>query len=558
MRYTRLFGKTLRKVSHNIKRSSYALLLQGGYIRSLGGGLFSLLPLGLRVTRNICEILREELDALGGQEVAVPMVNPLDIWLSAGRADLIEKGLVRFRDRTGRDLVLSPSHEEAMVELLRIGLNSYRDLPVFLYQFQSKFRDEERTRGGMIRAKEFVMSDAYSFHRSFSDLNNFFPKVFTAYERIFSRCGLDIISAEAGVGFMGGEKAYEFLLPSSHGEDVVISCRECGYRANRDVAMAIKDPIVEGLKPLERIDTPGCTNMKKLSKFLDIPRSKLIKSMIYRTKSGPVMAVVRADYEVSTEKLSRCLKQRVLGLASLESLEDLGLVPGFVSPIDMQGKLPIVVDDIVADSNNLVIGGNERDTHYTNANFGRDFEADTVGDIVRIRGVNRCIQCRGELEEIRAIEVGNIFKLGEFYSRAMNLCFRDDQGREVYPNMGSYGIGIGRLMSVIAEANSDEKGICWPKHLAPYKIFLMGIGKSLSVKRVVDNLYEEIADITLFDERPESPGVKFKDADLIGIPYRIVVTPRLLRNEEAEVYERKTGNTWTLPLEHVAKAVREL
>ena len=446
-----------------------------------------------------------------------------------------------------------------MVELLRIGLNSYRDLPVLLYQFQSKFRDEERTKGGLIRAKEFVMKDAYSFHRSRADLNNFFPRMFQAYQRIFRSLGLTVLSAESGVGYMGGEKAYEFLMPSKEGEDVVVVCDECGYRANREIAIGHKEYSSENPLPTERIRTPECTTMHRLSKYLKLPKSKLVKSMMYRSPEGLVLAVVRGDYEISTEKLSQISRRQIIELASPAQLELRGLSPGYLSPLGMPDDVLTVVDDTVANSNNLVMGTNEFGIHQVNINFGRDFETAMVGDIVRIRGKDKCFQCGKALKEVRAIELGNIFKLGDSFSRSMTLEFQDDNRKRHYPHMGSYGIGLGRLINAMVVAHQDGKGIGWPVAVAPFKVYLMGIGKSHKVKETIFDLYSELgSDLALVDDRTESPGVKFIDADLIGIPFRIVVTSALLNEGEVEFYRRSDGKTWQVPLADAVALARGL
>jgi prolyl-tRNA synthetase len=557
MLYSRLFGKTLRERPQEGSSKSFQLLQQAGYVRILASGLYSLLPLGMRVYRRISAVIREEMEELGGQEVLVPLVNPYEIWKKGGRAELVGPSMIRFRDRSGHELVLSPSHEEAMVELLRIGLNSYRDLPVLLYQFQTKFRDELKVKGGLIRSKEFIMKDAYSFHRSHADLNNFFPRMFQAYQRIFERLGLEVFPAESGVGYMGGDRAYEFLMQSKEGDDVVVVCEKCGYRANREIAIACKEYSSEIPLPAERIRTPECNTMHRLSKYLKLPKSKLAKSMMYRSPRGLVLAVVRGDYEISVEKLSQISRRQIVELATPAQLELRGLSPGYLSPLGMPDDVLIVVDDSVANSNNLAMGGNEYGLHYVNINFGRDFESSLVGDIARVRGKDGCFQCGGPLKEVRAIELGNIFKLGDVYSRSMSLEFQDDKGKRYYPHMGSYGIGIGRLINAMAAALADSKGIGWPVAAAPFKVFLMGIGKSHKVNEAVFRLYRELGhDIALLDDRPESPGVKFFDADLIGIPYRIVVTTALLADGEVEFYQRSTGRTWHVPLEDAVEILR--
>ena len=548
----------MRNVHHGVKSEGFAFLLRGGFVRSNGNGLFSFLPLGNRVVRNLKRLIREEIEAIGGQEVSVPLINPIELWHRSGRDRLVGNDMVRFQDRHGHNLVLAPSHEEAFVDLVRMGLRSYRDLPAFMYQFQLKFRDEERIRNGLIRTKEFLMKDAYSFHRSASDLNIFFPKVFAAYERIFKRCGLDVLPAESGVGYMGGEKAFEFMVPSSIGDDLLIECLECGYRANKSVAMGLKDFHTDTPLELESVDTPGCTSMEELSNFLGVEKHKLAKTMIFKTMSGLVMAVVRGDHEVSKEKLSRFLGELVLEKADRQDVEQLGFVPGYLSPIDLSSSMPLVVDGTVAKSTNLVVGGNEEGVHLKNANFGRDFESPHVADISMIRPENKCLQCGGSLQEIRALELGNIFKLEDFYSRSMGLYFQEENGKKAYPFMGSYGIGIGRLMGAIAEQLHDKRGILWPSELAPYRFFLMGIGKSDSVRQKVDGIYEKFHADTLLDDRKESPGVKFQDAELLGIPYRIVLSSKRNQEDTVELYNRYTRQSRRIKLEDVEETMKEL
>lgn len=540
-----------------MRSEAHALLLRGGYIRGLGNGLYSYLPMGLRVVENFKSILRKAMNDLGGQEVQIPMVNPLSIWEASGRLDLVEKELVQFKDRSGRSLVLSPTHEEASVELLRSSMKSYRDLPVFLYEFQQKFRDEERTRCGLVRTKEFIMKDAYSFHRSYSDLNNFFPKIFQAYSSVFKECGIPFFTAEAGIGYIGGIKSYEFLMAADYGDDVIILCDSCGYIANRDVAVGIKESFAENPASMEKVETPGCITMEALSGCLDLPRRQLGKAMLYRTQTGYVMAVVRGDYEVSEEKLARALKRPILRLATETEIREVGLVPYFFSPVNLgsETELQIVVDDTIANSSNLVLGANEEDRHYRGVNFGRDFEVETVADISRIAAGDTCLQCGKILKEIRAVEIGNIFKLGKFYTEAMDLSFDDDNGNKVYPEMGSYGIGVGRLMAATVEANHDEAGIVWPPNIAPFKVFLMGIGRSFKVRQVLDRLHDDYPDAILFDDREESPGVKFQDADLLGLPLRIIVSGRYLQEGRVEFHDRKTGETWLVGMDQISDVI---
>jgi prolyl-tRNA synthetase len=556
MRYSRLLGKTLREAPQTRRSESYALLHRAGYIRQMGHGLFTFLPLGMRVMQNIQRIIAEEMASLDGQEIYAPVVTPAEIWQKSGRGPWISE-LVSFRDRQGRELVLSPTHEEAFVEIVRAAFSSYRELPLFLYQFQIKFRDEERTKDGLVRTKEIYMHDAYSFHRSYQDLNNFFPRTFKAYQRVFDRCGIETFAGEAGVGYIGGERSYEFLMPTARGDHAIIRCDNCHYCASKEVAVGGKRYLPEEPRPLERLDTPGCSTMDELAAFLGVPKSRLAKSLVYTTPEGLVMAVVRGDYELALEKLSAHLKVPVFRQASDAELRGAGLVPGYLSPVG-RDDLRVVVDDAVARSGNLVCGANEEGVHLANVNFGRDCHEREVTDIALTQDERICLQCGGTLREIRAMEVGHIFKLGDYYTRRMNLSFQDERGGSTYPQMGCYGVGLGRLMDAVVRAHHDERGIVWPPALAPFKAYLMSVGKSLSVKKVADELAEELENQVLYDDRDESPGVKFTDADLIGIPLRLVVATRHLSEGLVEVRRRTGGEPLLVPVEDTVRLVREL
>jgi len=543
MRYSKLFGKTLRADPHGIHSPSYALLLKGGFIRQMGQGLFAFLPLGLRVLQNLQRIIGEEMQAIGGQEIYAPVVTPADIWRRSGRQAWIRE-LIQFEDRHGRELVLSPTHEEAFVEVVRAALTSYRDLPLLLYQFQIKFRDEERTKDGLSRTKEIYMHDGYSFHRTYQELNNFFPRLFKAYRRIFERCGVKAVPAEAGVGYIGGEKSFEFLMPLEAGDHTLIACEKCQYAASQEVAIGGKEYLRGEPLPLQRKATPGCVTIEALAEFLGLPRRQLARTMVYMTPAGLVMAVVRADFSTAPEKLSAYLKVPVLGLADDSQLADHGLHPGYLSPIGLKGAqagLRVVVDDAVARSVNLVFGANEPGFHCLNGNFGRDFTSPDVADIALTHGEKVCLQCGGILRETRAVELGHIFKLGDYYTRTMNLVFQDERGRSAHPQMGCWGIGLGRLMDAVASANRDPRGLVWPASVAPFAAYLMAIGSSLSVKRTAEELAQQLGEAVLFDDREESAGVKFADADLLGIPLRLVVSTKHLAEGVVEVRERSSG-----------------
>ena len=557
MLFSRLLGTTLREVPTDVRSESYRLLLRAGYVRPLGAGLFSYLPLGYRVFRRLRRVIAEEMEKLGGQEVSVALVNPHDLWQRSGRAELTGRDLATFEDRSGRRLVLSPTHEEAMVELVRTCINSYRDLPVFLYQFQTKFRDEEKTGYGLIRTKEFVMKDAYSFHRSFTDLNNFFPRVFATYMRIFERCGVPAKAAEAGVGYMGGDRSFEFVMPCSCGDDRLMTCPSCGYSANAEVAVAAREIDGSPPEPLERLTAPGCNNMAKAADYLNVPRGRMAKTLVFRTGHGLVMVVVRGDHSVSLEKLSQVAGGPIFGLAKRTVFDAAGVDPGFISPVGLEERwiggepIEIVVDAAVAEASNLVIGANEQDVYFRNANFGRDFDADRVGDISRVPEGSTCRNCGATLEEEPAVELGHIFRLGTLYSEALSLRFRGDRDEQLLPFMGSYGIGLGRLLAATVESNHDENGIIWPEELAPFRFYLMSIGRSLEVRRRSFEVYDRLEGDVLLDDRHESVSSKFNDAQLLGIPYRIVVSAETLAEGTVEVHSRRTGETWKVPLERV-------
>lgn len=554
MRYSQLFPKTMRADPRGATSDGYRLLYRGGYVRSLGKGLFSYLPLGMRVVGKVHALLRDEMNRLGGQEVRVPMVNPMEIWERSGRSDLVDADMINFEDRLGRSMVLAPTHEEAMVEMLRCSIYSYRHLPVFVYQFQEKYRDEERTRNGLVRSREFEMKDAYSFHNSFTGLNNFIPKIFQAYEHIFATCNLETIVAEAGVGYMGGERSYEFLVPSEAGDDFVMICDTCGYAANREVAVhrgRTRDAKSTRPREMKKLETAGCDNMTRLAEHLSLPRSALAKTMVFSIPGDQlVMAVVRGDNSVSVEKLARLLGVSVIRRTRRQEILDRGLFPGFVSPLLDRNRFPdisIVVDHGAADTANLVYGGNADGVHFADVNFGRDFDADLVGDIAQAEPQSTCAYCGGTLEEHRATELGNIFRLGTAYSKRMDLRVSDEHGRQVNPYMGSYGIGIGRLVQTIVEYNHDQDGIIWPVSVAPFDIYLMVISKSFSVNESAEAIAEAFGDSVLFDDRAESIGTKFKDFLLLGIPFRAIVSAATVSDGTVELFDRRTGNT-----EHVA------
>ena len=560
MLYSKVLGNnTIRETSKKASMASYSLLIQGGYVKPSGNGFHVLMPLGLRVARNIMAIIREELTVLGGQEVVLPMTVPLSFFEKTSRINLLRRDLVVFKDRSGRKLVPAPSHIESMVELVRQSSHSWRDYPQFLFQFQHKFRDEVRVGYNLIRGLEFLMSDSYSFHVNFTDLNNFFPKMFQAYNRIFSRCKVPVVPAESAAGFLSGYKAYEFLFVHPKGKDILLECSNCGYTANQDVAVGHKDYSSDVPLPMEKCPTTGVRDSKQAAAFFGVDLYRVAKVLLYKTRDGFALGVIRGDYEISLDKLSSFLKTPIIRLATPEEVKSLGFCLNSMSCLGIDpGAFPVAVDDAVAHGNNFIMGAHRENFYYKNVNYGRDFESDLVGDFSRLKKGDRCFQCGSRLESNKAIEMGNIFKLGDYFSRAIGLYYRDENSDRCYPNMGSYGIGIERLMAAVAEVNRDEKGIIWPLHLAPYTFFVMGIGHSLKVRDTAFKIHEELGDAAILDDRHESPGVKFKDMDLLGIPYRIVVSASTLAEGNVEFYERKTGRIWTIPVDKTIREAKRL
>lgn len=560
MRYSQLLGNnTLRQTFQNDELISHNLLVKAGYIKVAGQGFHTFLPLGLRVLNNLTQVLREEMEALGGQEVSLPVVVPLSLFEKTGRDAVMARDIVTFKDRSGRTLVPAPSHIESMADLVRQCTHSASDFPKLLFQFQRKFRDELSLAGGITRGQEFLMKDAYSFHWNFADLNNFFPRMYRAYMKIFRRCGIEPIPAESAVGSLSGYKAYEFLFPHPQGRDVLLECPSCGYTGNQDVATGFKNGRSEAPLPMEKVDVVDVRDSEKVAQFLGVELQRVAKTLVYKTRDGFAVAVVRGDYEVSLEKMSRFLMIPVIRLATPAELTELGFNLGSLSPIGMEDRgFPIAVDDAVANGNNFVIGTNQENKYYINFNIGRDFESPLVGDIVRLKDGDRCFQCGTPMESRRVMEIGNIFKLGDYFSRTMGVFFKNDQGEKVYPNMGSYGIGMERLMAIVVEANHDDRGILWPAALAPYKFYLMGVGHSLKVREAVKTLYAQLGSEVLLDDRDESLEVKFRDMDLLGLPYRIMISAKTLADGVAEFYDRRTGKVWMVPVTKVGQEAKRL
>jgi prolyl-tRNA synthetase len=540
MKYSQLVGRTLRDAPAGTDTASAALLIRAGFIRQLGAGIYTMLPLGLRSSSKIKAILREEMDAIGCHELLMPFTQPADLWNETGRTQLVGDELVRFKDRAGRDMVLAATHEEVATDLIRREVRSYRQLPVLFFQLQTKFRDEVRPRAGLLRAREFLMKDAYSFHATEDDFNRVYEDFHQAYLRIFERSEIPVRVVESGAGYMGGWGSHEFILEAGVGEDVLLVCPEGDYSANREVAITTFEIPVEGALQVEEVATPDSKTIAAVAGYLGVNTNRTVKAVFYNADGEFVFVVIRGDRDVNEIKLQAVLGSNTLRPATDEEIRASGAVPGYASPVGLTGIT--VVADLSAQSPNLVAGANREGFHLKHVNLGRDFQATHVADIAVVYAGDPCPVCGTSLEERRGIEVGNIFKLGYKYSASLNASFQDENGNEQLMIMGSYGIGVGRLLAAVAEHHHDDKGLVWPESISPFDVHVVGLGASDEVQAAVDALeagLKRAGKDALFDDREDSAGVKFNDADLIGIPWRVTVSPRSLKAGGYEVKHRR-------------------
>ncbi|NMC55572.1 MAG: proline--tRNA ligase [Chloroflexi bacterium] len=561
---SQLFGHTLREVPSDAEIASHQLLLRAGYMVQLGAGIFNTLHLGKRVQTKIEKILRDEMDAIGGQEISMPVVQPADVWKQTGRYYQIGAEMSRFKDRKDSDMVLAMTHEEATAYLTRALVQSYKHLPRLVYHIQTKWRDDPRPRAGLIRVREFTMKDSYSLDADYEGLERQYRAHYQSYFNIFHRCGLPVVAVKSDTGMMGGKLAHEFMYLAPIGEDTLIHCESCGYIANRQIASFRKAAAApEEPRPLEKIATPGTKTIRDLAALLNIPEAKTAKAVFMvatiteeeTDRDVLVFAVVRGDLDVNETKLTNAVKAKDLRPARDEEIRAIGAEPGYASPIGLKGAL-IVVDDSVASSPNLVAGANEDGFHLGNVNYGRDFSADIVTDIAVAEEGYACPDCGAPLRASRGVEVGNIFKLGTRYSDALGCVYTDAEGKERPVIMGSYGIGVGRLMACAAEEHHDEYGLIWPISIAPYQVHLVSIfGNDADADSVYQRLTAAGIEV-LYDDRNERPGVKFNDADLIGIPLRVTVSQRSLEAGGLEFKRRADKDKTILPLEGLEERLR--
>ncbi|HET7521176.1 MAG TPA: proline--tRNA ligase [Candidatus Limnocylindria bacterium] len=558
MRLSTLFFASLRDDPAEAEMVSHKLLVRAGYVRQLGSGIYTLLPLGFRVQQKIAQVIREEMDAIGGQEMEMPVVHPAELWKETGRYQKIGPEMVRFADRGGRDMVLAMTHEEVVADLTRDLVQSYRQLPAIVYHFQTKFRDEPRSRGGLIRVREFVMKDSYTLDPDLESQDRSYMAHYHAYEKIFRRLGLETVVVGADVGMMGGSLAHEFMVLNEHGEDTLVICPGCGYAANQQIAQVRKpEPPTPEPKPTEEVPTPGTDTIASLAELLGVGTDVTAKAAFFMTGDGRLItAVVRGDFEVNETKLANAV-QAIRGLrpAHADEIRAAGMEPGYASPIGAHDTT-VVVDDLVAASPNLVAGANRHGYHLLNVNVGRDFTPDLVLDIVNARAGDPCPQCGTAIELRKGIEVGNIFKLGTDYTEKLGATFLGEDGSRHFVIMGSYGIGLGRNMACIVEAHHDERGIVWPAAVAPFaaQLVVLGARKDPAVAQEADALYGRLTDAgveVLYDDRDESPGVKLTDAELLGMPLIVTVSTRSLAAGGAEVTQRATRERSVQPIDGV-------
>jgi prolyl-tRNA synthetase len=558
MRYSQALLPTLKETPAEAEVVSHRLMLRAGFMRKLTSGIYSYLPYGLAAIRKVETIVREEMNRAGAQELLMPMVQPADLWRETGRYNKYGPELLRFHDRHDRESCLGPTHEEVITDIVRKELHSYRDLPVNLYQIQTKFRDEIRPRFGLMRGREFIMKDAYSFDVSDKDAEVSYRKMYEAYRRIFTRCGLEFRAVQADSGAIGGNFSHEFMVLASTGEDTIVICRECEYAANVEKAAVRLDGEKSTDTPaeIEKIETVGKRKVAAVCEFLQIKPVQLVKTLVFLADGEPVAVLVRGDREVEEVKL-----KNLLGVAEVEMADDkqvfdvTGVPTGYLGPVGL--TVPVVADQEVERMVNFYVGGNEKNCHMKNVNLGRDFQVAHVADLRQITTDDPCPECGGRLELTEGIEVGHIFKLGTGYSESMEATFQDSDGTEKPFVMGCYGVGVSRVVAAAIEQNHDENGIIFPVPLAPYQVIVLNLGlNDVTITGMAEKLYRDLQKKGLeviLDDRNERPGAKFKDADLLGIPFRVTVGKSFVNKGLIEVRERRTGEVEELQPEDVVE-----
>jgi len=564
MRQSQLLIPTLREDPGEAEIVSHRLMLRAGMIRKVAAGIYTYLPLGLRVIRKVERIIREELNKAGAQEVLMPIASPAELWLETGRWDFYGKELFRFKDRHERDFCLGPTHEEVITDLVRREVRSYRQLPANFYQIQTKFRDEIRPRFGLMRGREFIMKDAYSFDADEAGAKESYRKMYEAYKAIFTRCGLSFRPVEADTGLIGGTSSHEFMVLADTGEEGIAVCDACDYAANVERAELQEHahkPPPETLREKRRVPTPGKKTVEEVTAFLKVPAAQLVKTLLYRADGKTVAVLIRGDHEVNEIKLKKALGATDLVMADSATVEQLSGAPvGFAGPIGLKG-VPLIADLSVKGLANVVVGGNAAGTHWVDVTPGRDFTPDRYADLRYAVAGDACPRCAKPTRIVRGIEVGHVFMLGTKYSEKMKALYLDKQGREQMMVMGCYGIGVGRTAAAAIEQNHDAKGIIWPAPLAPFHVHVLPLadkGKVLEAAVALESEFEKAGIGVLLDDRDERPGVKFNDADLIGCPYQVVIGEKNLSQGLMELKERRTGTVTKLPPTDIRPRLTEL
>ncbi|MBI5556121.1 MAG: proline--tRNA ligase [Deltaproteobacteria bacterium] len=563
MRFSQLLLPTLKETPAEAEVVSHKLMLRAGFIRKLASGIYCYLPLGLKSIRKVEQIVQEEMNNAGAQELLLPMVQPADLWQESGRWKKYGPELLRFTDRHQRESCLGPTHEEVITDLVRKNIHSYRSLPLNLYQIQTKFRDEIRPRFGLMRGREFIMKDGYSFDASQKGAEATYDKMNHAYHRIFKRCGLRFRAVEADSGTIGGSFSHEFMVLADTGEDTVVICKQCSYAANMEKARAMETTAPQDVKelPLAKVETPGKRKVQAVCEFLDISPKNLVKTLIYVADGKPVAVLLRGDHAVQEVKLQNLLGANEVRLADdKETFDFTGTPTGYLGPVGL--PLKIVADREVTKMTNFTVGANEKNHHLINVNIGRDFTPAQTADLRMVNEEDRCPLCGGQLELTRGIEVGHIFKLGTTYSEALKATFLDERGKETPFVMGCYGIGVSRAVAAAIEQNHDEDGIIFPLPIAPFQVMLLNLStKDAEITAAAETLYEELKNLgieVLLDDRDERPGIKFKDADLIGIPFRVMVGNSLTKEGKIEIKERAGGLTTAVSFGETAERLKQM
>ncbi len=561
MRFSRGFLPTLKEAPAEAEVVSHKLMVRSGMIRRLAAGVYTLLPLGVRVQRKVEQILREELNRAGAQEVFLPTLNPAELWRKTGRWEVYGKELIRLKDRHEREFCLGPTHEEVITDLVAREVRSYRDLPLNLYQIQTKFRDEIRPRFGVMRGREFTMKDGYSFDRDEAGAEQSYEEMVQAYTRIFRRCGLKFSAVEADSGAIGGSFSHEFMVMADTGEEAITVCDSCGYAANVEKSpVRLKLPENEGGE-LEKVHTPGAHSIEEVSEFFSLPSYRMAKTLLYVADGEPVAAMIPGHRELNEIKLKNALDAVDIELADAETVEELtNSEVGFAGPVGLS-DVRLVVDYAIENGGGLIVGANQTDYHYTGAREGRDFEASKFADLTVAQEGDGCPKCEAGLSIRRGIEVGHVFKLGCKYSESLDATYQDEGGETHTIVMGCYGIGVGRTVAAAIEQNHDEDGIIWPTPIAPYHVDIIPVRVNDETMKICGDIYDSLESAGLdvaLDDRDERPGVKFKDADLIGFPYKVVVGPRGLKERKIELKSRRTGDTQLVAINEAASFLKNL